>query len=295
MATKYAPNHLIHLLTVAAWKAETTLDYTGFRYLAEELSGLTESHVDTNQKYLSDLYNDAVKQQKNGELLGKRESHINPILNYLGFKSWQAFEHVLIQFNRFADPSKFDPSSFSSNDLLFLCSNSIHSRLEEGLAYVKKSSKTSISIHRSPTRTTDELFAEIQELLTQVPFVIWCISDEWNALEIDNTQLNPLIESGQLIPIRVDTDFTKQTLPISFLTDYSIPSGTIGLYMAIAIIQCKSLGPSAISAKSNHGQGRNYFNEIKGNVNQIESQTIHGSTFTIGGTINQNFTKNQDH
>ena len=93
---QYEADKIIQLLQFCSWKAHTEMSHTGLHELNAKLGSLPDSNEQTpNEKYLVDLLSDARTAVKRDNIITKRKSYIDLLLDFGGFKGWKDWTTIL--------------------------------------------------------------------------------------------------------------------------------------------------------------------------------------------------------
>lgn len=299
MASKYSPYQILQLLQVSSWRCKTTLDYTGFGILAQSITqhNVGSDHVDIQQNYLNDLLLDSRKAIASGDSVNKSEQYINAILAYNDCSSWKDFQQEVARCERFLEVSKIDFSKSQKQGISVLYEKSENALLTKAISHLQSNSQLAISAH--PIEINGDVTELFDERIQEYPFVVWCISDRFNNLQSaeGNQKIQNYTSSGQVIPIRISETMSERHLSASILGKKPIPSGMLGFYLSIAIIQrdmevLNELLDRDDLKQSPMSSSRFHVAQNKGTVYQVN--TLKGGNITLGGNFVQKIYKNRE-
>jgi hypothetical protein len=303
MASQYPPKRILQLLKICSWKNESTLDYTGFGMLADDIiSNNSKLHhrdfPDLTQKYLSELLNDAKKKLDKDEKIGRKSDYIEAISCYAGFKNWKEFDESSRLIEQFIDPTKISSSDFEENKVLIEVSTSHKSLIERELIFPEKYFSFPIIYESSKNSTVEEKLVHLTEQCKKIPFVIWTITDDDNeklAALRESGQLQKLIESGQLIPIRIGETLEQTHLNFKASNYQSAISGSVGLLLALVVIDTLSISPKPSDKKMAVSGPSTNVNTINNSGTVQVIGDIKGTNVALGDFIqNQTINKKED-
>ena len=129
--------------------------------------------------------------------------------------------------------------------------------------------------------------------IQEYPFIVWCISDEFNKLELD-MDLKEYLSSGQVIPVRISRILSERNLAASFLGKKPISSGLLGFYLSIALINQDMEVFNSLLEKDELKQSpmnSSRFHVAENNGNMIQVNKVKGENITLGGNFVQKIYK----
>ncbi len=298
MASKYSPYQILQLLQVSSWRCKSTLDYTGFASLSEAIiqHNVSNDFADIQQNYLNELLNDARKEKEVGGQVSKSEQYINAILFYNDCLSWKDFQQEVARCERFLDVPKIDFSKSQKQGITVIYDKVESASLNQTIAYLQSHTQLAVSALPIEVNENLSLLDTFDKCIQEFPFIVWCISDACNDLDLlsSTPELEAYISSGQIIPVRLSRDLSKRNLTTSFLGKKPISSGLLGFYLSIALIQqdmevFNSLLEKDEVKKSPLNSSRFYVAQNTGTIYQIDK--LKGGNITLGGNFVQKIYK----
>ncbi len=308
MAQKFDPRIILHLLRVCTWKSNATFNFSGFMQTASEIdaaqlkANAPKQYVEISQKYLNDLKNDAEKALENGEQLGKSPQSIATILNYLDFKTWQAYVEAFNSFGVFLDPTKIKADAFDKSGILILSGNQQVDELKQVLAKPEKLATLQWYFNNTAEKNVLTVTKAIREFLPKYPTIIWIVNDNWyNQLSDSAAQIEyaELVKSYQVLPIRIGQIIGDSSLKTTHLNEKNLPTGLNGLLMALAFATHENTPFSATQKKAKPvfgGQTQiGVFNNNEGTVytGKVDIKN-EGGNVAGGNFIQHNYLKGND-
>jgi len=255
MAAKYNPKRIIQLLSICSWKNQSALNYTGFGTLADVINAKlikdersNQNSEDVKQKYLNQLFIDAEKKLGSNEPIGKDEYIINSILHFIGCPDWESFNQKLIVLESYLKWTNIDFSSYKTIDTVLFYPKKAPIQIESELNTVSQELRVPLNFEESQLVDAKEIIENLDKLRQISPVVLWCISNEWDRIlkpHIDT--IKKVLESGQIIPIRIGDQLEVDNLVNAFIQSKLNISGLNAILMALTIIEFgfKSLGNSS--------------------------------------------------
>ncbi|WP_343606166.1 hypothetical protein [Fluviicola sp.] len=273
---EYEADKVIALLQFCSWKHRAEMNHTGLQKLrgklvnfleeADEVGGIKkkeERFKPPNDKYLIDLLSDSNVAVKKDNLIYKSKSHMNFLLEFGGFDSWETWEAFFYNANEFISSEGLNLSSFSALEIGICFPSQLEKKLLPVLSFTRKNSIYPLHLLPLSNEEIADQLAYPLTLLKEYPFVVWAIPVQWsNKPEIfDNPQWKELIQSKRILPVWIDEsdEWELQVSSVPWLMNHQTIGGLRGvlcglLYIHETIKQVHSHG-KPVTAQSSPQEG----------------------------------------
>lgn len=239
---QYEADKIIQLLKFCSWKAQTDMTHTGLHDLNSKLVSLPDDSEQTpNEKYLVDLYSDARVAFKKDNIITKRKSYIDLLLNFAKFTSWSNWKDHLYHPIDYIHKDNLTPFTIQNLKVKIWNPIVMDTRLIKSIEFVCESTFPKSRIIKCQENSTSTC---IEHLLSQVEehtFIIALFPIEWKNIPSDlkDKEWKELLSSGKIIPVWIEpNDVWETTLPlIPGLRPNSVISGLPGILTTLLSLE----------------------------------------------------------
>lgn len=247
MGQQYEADKIIQLLQFCSWKAHTTMNYSGLTELTLKLGKLPGSEEKyPNEKYLVDLMSEAKSAVKHDNIISKRKSYVDLLLNYAGYGSWKDWKNNIYTSKEYVQNRSSALSPLNQLKIAVWIPESLGRHLRSLLNQIQKFSSYSLD----QIVYNDELPIALPKELTifeAYDIIIWAIPTSWldKAKQMTAPNWQEFVKSTNLIPVWIDAANTWETDPpfIDFIKQQETIGGIPGLLCSLLLISelCQNL------------------------------------------------------
>ncbi|WP_430406297.1 hypothetical protein [Fluviicola sp.] len=235
MGGQYEADKIIQLLQFCSWKAHTSMSHSGLIELASKLGELPgEKEKYPNEKYLVDLLSDAKSAIKQDNIIRKRKSYIDLLLNYSGYNSWKDWKSKFYISNEYIHSKDFESTPIHQMKIAIWVPESLGKQLRALLIQLQKTSSLSLEhfFYRDEIEENDIKQELIQ--FNEYHFIIWVTSTSWTE-RMKSSTLQELSKSKGVIPVWIDPIDVWETDPpfINYLKQKEIIGGIPGIICSL--------------------------------------------------------------
>ncbi len=224
MAQHYESDKIIQLVQLCSWRERIEMSQSGQMELANKLS----SEQKINDRYIVDLMSDARKGVKQDTTIKKTESHINLLLNHVGFKNWDDWKNALRAPGNFLSPENEHFDNPEEKFFTIVVPQQLEKQLIPTLTFVQKTSP--IETRSANETSLVELAKHAIELLENTAMIICVLPLSWKdqAVKMRQPSWGEFSGTKRILPVWVDADNTWD--PVApFLPSVKQEQSTAGL------------------------------------------------------------------
>ena len=303
MPTTYNPTHILQLLQICSWKNGSSLDHHGFASLSEVISeNKRPNDTIISQNYLNELLLDITKRNPEIKGVNRSASHINTITNYINCADWDTFKGVLLLFSGYIDLAKIEATVFKAQNITIVQQQAFDPVIQHQIDVIESDLSLPVKHQLISTNDPDQFFEAMQPVTSNSPFIIWCISDKWDSTfknYVDHPALKSLLDSGQVIPVRIGSVFADANLKTSFLKQKLFLSGKVALYMSLSTINTIVSEVTTEKVKDKKSIGSKvwieHLDNKGGTINFNDNIKVKKGTIIIGNSTTHIHKNNQNH
>jgi hypothetical protein len=207
MALHYEPDKIIQLVQLCCWRERTEMSQSGQMALANKLV----SGEKFNDRYIVDLMTDARKGVKEGTTIKKNESHINLLLNHIGFINWDDWKAALRIPGNFLSPENEHFDNTEEKLYTIVVPQQLEKQLIPTLTFVQKT--VPIEIRSTGETSLLDLAKHAVGLLESVGLIICALPLSWKdqSGKIRQPAWGEFSGTKRILPVWIDEDDTWNT------------------------------------------------------------------------------------
>jgi hypothetical protein len=287
MALHYEPDKIIQLIQLCSWRERTEMSQSGQMTLANKLAPGEKF----NDRYIVDLMSDARKGVKDGTTIKKNESHMNLLLNHVGFHNWDDWKTALRAPGNFLSPEIDHFDNAEKQPFTILVPQQLEKQLIPTLTFVQKT--IAIETRSAGEASLLELAKHAVGLLEDRGLIICAIPLSWKdqAGKIRQPSWGDFSGTKRILPVWIDEEDAWNTAaPFISPKEPSI-AGLPGILTGLLFVENYVKLETAVSqnqttqtAKSN---GPQFYNSPVGFY--MQGGTVHNLVTAGDQIINNHF------
>ncbi len=272
MALHYEPDKIIQLVQLCSWRERTEMSQGGQMTLANKLAPGEK----INDRYIVDLMSDARKGVKDGTTIKKSESHMNLLLNHVGFHNWDDWKTALRVPGNFLSPENESFDTPEENLFAIVFPQQLEKLLIPTLTFVQKT--VPIETRSVSETSLMELAKHAIGLLENKSVIICAIPLSWKdqAGKIRQPSWGDFSGTKRILPVWIDEDDAWNTAaPFISPKEQSI-AGLPGILTGLLFLENYVKQETAVAQNQTNQAAKN-------NGPQFHNSTV--GFYMQGGTV----------
>lgn len=287
MAQHYEPDKIIQLVQLCSWRERTEMSQNGQMELANKLAPGQK----INDRYIVDLMSDARKAIKEGTTIKKNESHINLLLNHVGFNHWDDWKAALRTPGNFLSPENEHFDNAEKQPFTIIVPQQLEKQLIQTLTVVQKT--VPIETRSANETSLVELAKHAVGLLENTALIICALPLSWKdqAGKIRQPSWGEFSGTKRILPVWVDEDDTwNPTAPFISPKEQStagLPGILTGLLFLENYVKQDTAGSQNQTTQTAKSTGPQFHNSPVGFF--MQGGTVHNLVTAGDQIINNHF------